>query len=125
MSSTARFHSALALITAVCVAGCDGDPVGIVTTATSRHVLRVQGGGAGSGTVISPEASPQISCSITGGAVAGVCGLAYPGNSAVRLVATPNASSTFLGWSGACTGVDQCVVDMSQERTVTAAFATP
>ena len=49
--------------------------------------------------------------------------MAYPGNSAVRLVATPNASSTFAGWSGACAGTEGCVVDMSQERTVTAAFA--
>ena len=49
--------------------------------------------------------------------------MAYPANSAVRLVAAPNATSTFVEWSGGCTGTDQCVVDMSQERTVTAAFA--
>jgi len=48
--------------------------------------------------------------------------MAYPGNSAVRLVATPNAASTFAGWSGDCTGGEQCVVDMSHERTVTADF---
>lgn len=49
--------------------------------------------------------------------------MAYPANSAVQLVATPNAASTFVNWSGDCTGTEGCVVDMSQERTVTAAFA--
>jgi hypothetical protein len=41
----------------------------------------------------------------------------------VRLVATPNGASTFSGWSGACTGTGDCVVDMMGERTVTAVFA--
>ena len=86
-------------------------------------MLRVQASGAGSGTVTAPDASPQLFCSITQGALAGVCAMAYPSNSTVRLVATPNVGSTFEGWSGACTGTDQCVVDVSQERAVTAAFA--
>lgn len=105
-------------------AGCDGEGGGPTPTA-SQHVLRVQGNGAGSGTVISAEASPQLSCIITIGAVSGTCASAYPSNSAVRLVATPNAGSTFSGWSGDCTGTGQCVVDMSKERTVTATFAVP
>jgi hypothetical protein len=86
------------------------------------HVLRVQATGAGSGTVTAPDGSPQLACTITTGALSGVCAMAFPSNSAVRLVAEPNAASTFAGWSGACTGSDGCVVDMSQERTVTAAF---
>jgi hypothetical protein len=48
--------------------------------------------------------------------------MAYPANSTVMLLATPNATTTFVGWSGACTGTDACVVDMAQERTVTAVF---
>ena len=48
--------------------------------------------------------------------------MAYPSNSAVRLIATPNAASAFANWSGACEGTEGCVVDMSQERTVTVAF---
>ena len=89
----------------------------------TNHVLRVQGNGAGSGTVTAPDASPQLSCSITRGAVSGVCAMAYPSNSAVGLVATPSAGSTFSGWSGACTGTDQCVVDMAREQAVTATFS--
>lgn len=103
-------------------AGCDSEIAGRAPTATN-HVLRVQGSGAGSGTVTTPDASPQLSCSITSGALSGVCAMAYPRNSTVWLVAAPNQASTFSGWSGACTGTDQCVVDMLQERAVTAAFS--
>ena len=103
-------------------ASCDGESAMQAATATD-HVLRVQADGAGSGTVTAPDASPQLNCSITRGALAGVCAMAYPTNSTVQLIATPNVGSTFAGWSGACTGTDQCVVEMSNERTVTAGFA--
>ena len=116
-----RWARAAAALAVIGFAGCDSESV--VPTATStNHVLRVFGDGAGSGTVTTPEASPQLSCTITRGGLSGVCGAAYPGSSAVRLAATPNAGSTFAGWSGACTGPDGCVVDMSKEQTVTAAF---
>jgi hypothetical protein len=103
-------------------ASCDGESAVQAATATD-HVLRVQADGAGSGMVTAPDASPQLNCSITRGALAGVCAMAYPTNSTVQLIATPNVGSTFAGWSGACTGTDQCVVEMSNERTVTAGFA--
>ena len=104
-------------------AGC-GDGSGSLTPAIqTQHVLRVQASGAGSGTVTAPDASPPLSCTITAGALFGVCAGAYPSNAAVRLVAAPNSASTFVEWSGACTGAGDCVVDMSQERTATASFA--
>ena len=119
-----RWARAVTAFVVVASAGCHGDSVSAVReSTTTNHVLRVQANGAGSGTVTSPDASPQLSCTIARGALSGVCAMAYPANSAVRLVATPNATSTFVEWSGGCTGTDQCVVDMSQERTVTAAFA--
>ena len=95
------------------------------TAMATAHVLRLQGTGAGSGTVTAPDALPQLSCSITSGALSGVCAAAYPYNATVRLIPAPNGRSTFAGWSGACTGTGECVVDMSQERTVTAVFAAP
>lgn len=104
--------------------GCDSYSGGRTPTAT-EHVLRVQASDAGSGTVIAPDASPQLACTITAGALSGACAIAYPSNSAVRLVATPNGASTFAGWSGACTGTGDCVVDMTGERTVTASFTAP
>ena len=103
-------------------AACDDETVSRAPTETS-YVLRVQGDGGGSGTVTAPDASPQLSCAIIRGAVTGICAMAYPSHSTVQLVATPNAGSAFLGWSGACAGTDPCVTDMSEERVVTAAFA--
>jgi Divergent InlB B-repeat domain len=117
-----RWARVAAVAVLVGPAGCDDYGGGSTTPTATQHLLRVQASGAGSGTVTSPDASPQISCTITAGALSGTCGIAYPGNSAVQLVATPNGASTFTGWSGACTGTDQCVVDMSQERTVIASF---
>ena len=102
-------------------ASCDGESA-VPVAITTNHVLRVQGDGAGSGTVTAPDASPPLSCTITSGALAGVCGMAYPTNATVSLIAAPNAGSAFVGWSGACSGADLCVVEMSNERTVTAGF---
>jgi len=103
-------------------AACGSDYTGGSTPTETQHVLRVQASGSGSGMVTAPDASPPLSCTITSGALSGVCAGAYPRSSAVQLVATPNGASTFTGWSGACTGSGDCVVDMSQERTVTASF---
>ena len=120
-----RSFAAWAVITGS--AGCNDYSGGPSTPVATQHVLRVQANGAGSGTVTSLGASPQISCTITSGALSGTCGVAYPTTSTVQLLATPNAASTFAGWSGSCAGTEQCVVDMSEERTVTASFvrATP
>jgi len=124
-SSRWRWARAFAVWGAVIVsAGCGNDSNGGTPTATN-HVLRVQGAGAGSGTVTAPDASPPLACSIAVGTAAGMCVSAYPSNSTVRLVAVPNGGSTFAGWSGACTGTGECVVTMSQERTVTASFTLP
>jgi len=39
------------------------------------------------------------------------------------LAATPDAGSTFVGWSrGGCAGTGQCVMNMSANRTATAVF---
>ena len=116
-----RMRAFAAWTVVVASAGCDAYSGSRTPTAT-EHVLRVQATGAGSGTVTSPDASPQISCTITAGALSGACAMAYATNSTVQLIAAPNGASTFAGWSGACTGTDQCVVDMSQERTVNASF---
>jgi len=116
-----RWARAATVWVIVAVAGCHSDAV-FRASGEIDHVLRVQGDGTGIGTVTTPDVPRPLACSITKGAVAGVCGMAYPANSAVALVATPNAASVFAGWSGACTGTGQCVIDMSQERTVTAAF---
>jgi hypothetical protein len=41
----------------------------------------------------------------------------------VTLTAVADAGSSFMGWSGACTGAGDCVVTMSEAKSVTATFA--
>lgn len=74
--------------------------------------------GAGGGSVASDPAG--ISCAAN--TPAGCTALFAPGAS-VRLTATPDANSTFAGWSGACSGTDACVVTLDQARALTATFA--
>lgn len=105
----------------IVLAGCsDDDPNEPV-----QYTLRVQGSGTGAGLVTSPSTSPGLSCSIAQGTPVGTCAVAYAKGTSVPLVAAPNAGSSFAGWSGACGGTGQCIVDMSGEQSVTATFTTP
>ncbi len=53
------------------------------------------------------------------------CTQSYSCGTSVNLTATPGASSTFQGWSGACGGTaTTCSVTMNANRNVTATFAT-
>ncbi len=78
-------------------------------------VLTVTRAGSGNGTVTS---SPS------GIACGGTCTYTYAADTSVTLTATPNATSTFTGWSGGgCSGTGSCVVSMSDATSVTATFA--
>src|SRR5207247_896664 len=52
----------------------------------------------------------------------GDCSQSYAHGTQVTLTATPDAGSTFTGWSGDCSGTGACVVTMDAARNVTAAF---
>jgi len=52
------------------------------------------------------------------------CNQDYNENTQVTLTAAPESGSEFAGWTGACTGTDDCVVTMNEAKTVTAAFST-
>jgi cysteine-rich repeat protein len=73
--------------------------------------------GTGTGTVTS--ATPGIDCGSD-------CTENYLANTPVTLIATPDSTSTFAGWSGnpavTCPGTGNCTVTMTQARTVTATF---
>jgi List-Bact-rpt repeat protein len=78
-------------------------------------VLTVEKGGTGSGRVKS-ESAPKIDCG-------SICsGTAY-GGAVVTLTATADPGSIFTGWSRSCTGKADCVVSMTQDRSVKATFA--
>lgn len=78
-----------------------------------EHTLTVTRTGSGSGTVTSSPSG--IFCGA-------VCAADYVDGSLVSLTATPDASSTFAGWSGACTGTGSCTVTMDAAKSVTATF---
>jgi len=105
--------------------GCTGTSTCVVTLATATavtatfnpilHTLTVMRAGAGAGTVTSSPAG--ISCGAD-------CTEDYAQGAMVTLTTTPNAGSTFTGWSGGgCTGTGTCTVAMAAAATVTASFA--
>jgi hypothetical protein len=75
--------------------------------------LTVTKAGAGSGTVASLPAG--ISCGSD-------CSHSYNEGTDVTLTASPDAGSTFAGWSGACSGTSDCNLDMDSDKSVTATF---
>ena len=82
--------------------------------AGAKFTLTVSPGGNGTGTV---ESSPSgISCG-------GDCSEKYASGTMVTLTATPSSNSTFVGWSGACSGTGTCTVTVATDITVTANFA--
>jgi YVTN family beta-propeller protein len=84
------------------------------TGITNLFALNVAEGGSGSGTVTSNPAGincPAVSCVAN-----------FSSGTNVMLTAVPNVGSTFVGWSGACTGVGTCTVTMNSNQSVSAAF---
>ena len=51
------------------------------------------------------------------------CQETFDHGASVTLTATPDASATFTGWSGACTGAGACQVTLEGAKSVTATFA--
>lgn len=80
---------------------------------TTTYNLTVTKTGNGTGTVTSSPAG--INCGSD-------CSGTYNQNALVTLTATPDAGSTFDGWSGACTGTGQCTVTMDTAKDVAATF---
>ena len=81
----------------------------------SMATLTVSRSGGGSGIVTSNPSG--IDCGTT-------CILSFPRSSMVTLTATAAGGSTFDDWNGGgCNGNGACMVDMNQNRSVTARFS--
>jgi hypothetical protein len=88
-----------------------------VTALFSKSTLKVKKKSVnkGTGTVVSSDGN--ISCGTD-------CSESYPTGTAVTLTAQPDAGSTFLAWSGACSGTSlECVLTLGKNTSVTAKFA--
>jgi YVTN family beta-propeller protein len=84
------------------------------TGTTTSFTLNVAEAGTGGGTVTSNPAG--INCPTTS------CAANFSSGTSVTLTAAPNAGSTFVGWSGACSGGGACTVTMNSNQAVTATF---
>ncbi len=98
-------------------AGCDltmSANRAVTATFGLLRTLDVTLSGTGSGSVASVPLG--IACP-------GDCTEAYADGTAVTLTATPGAGSSFIGWSGSCSGSGDCDLTMSANRAVAATFA--
>ena len=83
--------------------------------ASTLRTLTVTKSGLGSGTVVSTN--NDIDCGAT-------CQAKYKKTETVVLKAIPDSGSFFAGWTGACKGVGECTVVVSEDITVGAIFET-
>jgi hypothetical protein len=94
-----------------------GTPGGTASAAvdgngTDQFLLSITEAGGGSGTV----SGGGLMCPPT-------CNARYMDGTSVTLTAAPDAVSTFVGWSGACSGTGSCTLTLHQSENVTATFA--
>ncbi len=82
-------------------------------TAVQQNSLNVTKAGTGTGIVTSSPAG--INCGSD-------CTEVYTAGTVVTLTATPDSSSTFGGWSGACTGTGTCTITMDAAKSVSPLF---
>jgi len=114
-------HAAASVINTATVdgGGCGSSPCDSSddpTTIVARYDLTASTTGNGTGTVTSDVGS--INC----GSGGSTCQDTYDDGTDVTLTPSPDPGSTFLGWTGDCSGMGGCTVTMDQARAVTADF---
>ena len=95
-----------------------GTYVYVYLTVNGEELTIDTSGSSGSGTVTSNDGT------ITCGSGGSNCQVSFIPGASVTLTATPDAGSTFTGWSGACSssGTGTCLVTMNTPTTVGATF---
>jgi len=101
--------------TASCVVTMDSNKAVTAIFNTTPFFLGVSMDPAGSGDGTVTSSPSGINCP-------GDCSELFDRDTVVTLTATPDAGSTFAGWSGACTGTGSCTVTMNADKAVTAKF---
>jgi hypothetical protein len=99
--------------TGACVVTMDAAKSVVANFSVVQSGLNVARTGTGSGAVTSSPAG--INCG-------GTCQATFPPGTQITLSATPDGTSTFSGWSGACSGTATCTVTMDAAKSVTASF---
>ena len=111
----------------------DEDWIDAAMVVATPNMLTVTKSGTGTGTVASTQIGSTGSADVsldTQIACGSSCSANFAATDVVTLEATPDAGSSFTGWSGCDTvSSDQCTVTVSSSRSVTASFtvdaATP
>lgn len=99
------------------IPGCpDLSTIGFLTSEVD-FPLTVAKQGSGAGTVKS-ALWPLIDCGAA-------CSAPYSRGTIVTLTAEPDGDSSFVGWSGDCSGTESCSVTVDAARTVSARFEAP
>ncbi|MFA5026886.1 MAG: LamG-like jellyroll fold domain-containing protein, partial [Candidatus Methylomirabilota bacterium] len=99
--------------TATCAVTMDAGKNVTATFTLPTITLALTKEGTGAGSVTSTPTG--ISCGPT-------CSASFAANTVVTLTATPDATSTFAGWSGACVGTGTCQVTLAAAQSLTATF---
>ena len=92
------------------------DQTNSVTATFARESFNLTVATAGTG-------SGQVNSTPSGIVCGDSCQASFDAGTVVTLIATPDASSIFTDWSGACSGTGSCQVTIDQTRSVTASFA--
>ena len=91
-----------------------------VTAAPLNFTLSVTRSQGGGGHVTSTPAG--IDCDFAAGSATTPCSHAFASGTLVTLSASPHADSTFLGFSGACSGAAACALTIAADANVNAQF---
>ncbi len=86
----------------------------VIGTFSALPSLAVTLSGTGTGGVVSNPSG--INCGQT-------CSASFASGTAVTLTAAPTGTSTFAGWSGACSGVGSCTVTLTKTTSVIGTFS--
>ncbi len=97
--------------TGACTVTIDAAKTVTAAFTLNMYTLTVAKAGTGSGTVTGTGISCGADCTET-----------FNFGTGVTLTAAPAAGSTFVGWSGACTGTGACTVTIDGAKSVTATF---
>jgi hypothetical protein len=106
--------SAAACTTSPCAFTITTDSTVTATFNVAQRTLTINKAGAGDG---------SFQCD--SGSGFGACAASYPDGTTITIAATPDANSTFSGWSGGgCSGTGDCVIsNIAANTTVTGTFA--
>jgi uncharacterized repeat protein (TIGR01451 family) len=90
------------------------------TAPAANVTLTVRLIGTGNGNI--GDTSEQLDCTDTAGVTSGTCTAVFAPGSNVDLFANATQPSTFGGWSGPCSGTQDCAFTINSSTTVTASF---